>query len=284
MWDYRGQRPSSSGAADRIVRRGHRVTKSTKFDASYFARLDGARHHWWVSGMRSVAAALLGNELTQLDVLDAGMGTGSNIELVSRLAGGRRIRGMDLAWPAVVSCATRYENVDVIQASVASIPFRDEVFDLVLCMDVLQHLPRSEVCTAIVEMRRVMRRGGRLLLRTGAAFGHRHVVEYDDWRLYQPEDLSSIVRDSGLRELRTTYANSLPGLWASLPRPWRHHVLGGQPRQSRHEEEGLGIPTPAPQWKSAAFRLMFLLESRWLQQPRHRVPFGHSIYVLAEKV
>lgn len=253
------------------------------FDASYFARLDAARDHWWVRGMGSVATALLDDRRTDLDVLDAGAGTGANVELVSPLAGCHRVRAIDVAWPAVVACAARYDDVDVVQASVVRIPFDSEAFDLVVCMDVLQHLPRADVGAALAEMWRVLRPRGRLLLRTGAAFGQRHAAERDDWRLYRPRDLSSVVGGAGFHVLRTTHANSLPGLWASVPRPWRRLLARGQPHEHAHGGEGLGIPAPVPRWKNAVLGAVLSLEARWLAHPRRRLPLGHSLYVLAEK-
>lgn len=58
-------------------------------------------------------------------------------------------------------------GVDVV-ADAHMLPFSDETFDIVLCSEVLEHLHTPAL--AISEMRRVLRRGGLLLLTTRFIF------------------------------------------------------------------------------------------------------------------
>jgi len=54
-----------------------------------------------------------------------------------------------------------YGRLDVI-SDIAQLPFADETFDVVLCTEVLEHVP--EPIRAVQEIARILRRGGTLLL------------------------------------------------------------------------------------------------------------------------
>jgi len=54
-------------------------------------------------------------------------------------------------------------NPDVV-ASATHLPFRNDVFDLVLFTDVIEHLPRGEERNALKEIVRVLRRHGKIVL------------------------------------------------------------------------------------------------------------------------
>ncbi len=69
-------------------------------------------------------------------------------------------------------------GVDVV-ASVYELPFQDEEFDVVLCMSVLEHL--KEPVRAISEMRRCLKRGGRIIISVPFLFPI-HDAPGDFWR------------------------------------------------------------------------------------------------------
>ncbi len=84
-------------------------------------------------------------------VLDAGCGEGVLVEEYSdRLA----IEGVDAF----------YSSDRVRVASLTALPYPPGVFDCVLCLDVLEHLPWDEQRAALAELNRVVRPGGELVL------------------------------------------------------------------------------------------------------------------------
>jgi ubiquinone/menaquinone biosynthesis C-methylase UbiE len=72
-------------------------------------------------------------------------------------------------------------GIDLVQADVASLPFREGTFDIVLCRHVLGHLAEAGRRAAASEMLRVLKAGGLLLFEgfsTGdARFGKGQEVE-----------------------------------------------------------------------------------------------------------
>lgn len=255
-----------------------------EFDHDYFARLDAVRHHWWVIGMQQDALALLGDTpTTDLDVLDAGCGVGTNIGWLTAAAGTRRIQAMDIAPSAVQACRRSAPNADVVRASMTALPYPDRCFDLVASMDVLQHLTAADAATAATEMYRVLRPGGRVIVRTNAAFGRTHVPQQEDWRLYTPGALGQGLELAGFSVDRLTPVNVVQGAWASLPRPRRaprEHAVAPTAESQHH---GLGIPQPVGRLKNEVLLGLLHLEAAWLRRTRRKLPFGHSLYALATR-
>ncbi len=95
----------------------------------------------------TAAALSLAGE-TPAEILDAGCGHAWLRPIMGKA--GHQYLGLDLD----------SEHADV-EASVASMPFDDERFDVVLCRSVLQYLPRPS--EGLDEFHRVLRPGGRLL-------------------------------------------------------------------------------------------------------------------------
>ena len=84
-------------------------------------------------------------------VLDAGCGEGV---LVDEYAGRLAIEGVDL----------NYARPRVRQGALTALPAGDGVFDRVLCLDVLEHLPHADQARALAEIHRVLAPGGEALL------------------------------------------------------------------------------------------------------------------------
>ena len=88
-------------------------------------------------------------------LLDAGCGEG---ETLSRLAEALpdRVTAVDISQEAVEFTARRHPSVEVSRESVHDLPYPDDAFDLVLCLEVLEHL--DDPAAALAELARVSRR------------------------------------------------------------------------------------------------------------------------------
>ena len=125
------------------------------------------RSHRWRTAENS-AGYLLPYLRPGLDLLDVGCGPGTiTVDLAARVAPGTVI-GVDRE-RAVVAEATRLldgsgiANVTFEPADAYSLGFGDQLFDVVHAHQLLQHL--TDPVAALVEMRRVLRRGGILAVR-----------------------------------------------------------------------------------------------------------------------
>lgn len=69
-------------------------------------------------------------------------------------------------------------NLRAISASIFRLPFPDESFDTVLFIFVIEHLRQGKDLEALIELRRVVKDGGRVLVTTDTPFFDRHLVHW----------------------------------------------------------------------------------------------------------
>ena len=117
-------------------------------------------HHWWYRGRRRIIRAELERLPLPADalVLDAGCGSGRT------LAGPRRLRqasGIELDEDAAEVARSRGHG-EVRVGRLEELPWPDASFDLITCLDVIEHTPDDR--TALRELHRVCRPGGWLLV------------------------------------------------------------------------------------------------------------------------
>lgn len=259
-----------------------------QFDTRYFEQLVSARDHWWVEGMRGIGEAILDEHRTGLAVLDAGCGAGALLGWLEEFADPLPVMGIDPARAGLAHAMQVERGVALAQATLTSLPFAGGRFDVIVTTDVLQHLDRVEEAAALAEIVRVLRPGGRVLVRTNSRSGRAHVEERPDWRLYTSTALRESLETAGLVVDAVTPVNFLQGLWASL-RPGRQHGRGheraGDDVEVRPEwgTGGLGIPEPTSRWRNRLLLAPLRAEARWLRGGRRRLPFGHSLYAVARR-
>jgi SAM-dependent methyltransferase len=117
--------------------------------------------HWWYRGRRRVLNAVLAGltlpPRTHARILDAGCGSGRTLDELARYgaASGTELNPMGVE-------AGRSRGHEVEEAAVEAIPHADDSFDLVTCLDVIEHT--DDDVAALRELRRVTRPGGRALL------------------------------------------------------------------------------------------------------------------------
>lgn len=163
--------------------------------------------HWWFRGRRAVIWALLdGVELPAgAQMLDAGCGTGRNLVEFGRVADGF---GIDPSPQAVAFCRRRGLD-QVIQGGIEALPYEDARFDLILALDVIEHIEDDR--GALRELRRVASPSGRLMITVPAyqwLWSH-HDETHHHYRRYTLRRLREAAASARWRPERATYFNSL---------------------------------------------------------------------------
>jgi len=103
-------------------------------------------------------------DIRGLKILDIGSGRGGGADYISRYLKPEKITGLDIASNAV-KLANKYfksETVEFMQGSAEKLPFPDEVYDVVI--NVESSHTYASVPTFLTEVKRVLRKGGYLLL------------------------------------------------------------------------------------------------------------------------
>lgn len=166
-------------------------------------------NHWWYVGMRQITRKILDSVLVgraKIQILDAGCGTGKNLEELSRYG---EVTGIDYSGEAIDFVRRRGAN-RVLRASVDALPFADASFDLVTSFDVLSHRAVPEPEKALNEIRRVLRPSGAVLLRLPAFewLRGRHDLAVHNARRFTAPQLSAALEKAGFNIRTLSYANT----------------------------------------------------------------------------
>src|SRR5690606_2967669 len=93
-----------------------------------------------------------------------------------------------------------------VRMDVCDIPFRDEVFDVVLCNHVLEHVPDDHV--ALLEIYRVLRQGGWAILQV--PIDSDLEVTFEDESIVDPEQRKMVYgQDDHVRQYGRDYPSRL---------------------------------------------------------------------------
>ncbi|MBI3506479.1 MAG: class I SAM-dependent methyltransferase [Proteobacteria bacterium] len=116
------------------------------------------KSHWWFVGRRRLLEAELDNAGASAGwrVLDLGSGTGANLRLL-QARGISRLVGVDASLTAARYCKAK-EFAPVLIGNAEKLPFADGSFDLILAMDVLEHV--EDDARGASEIFRLLRPGG----------------------------------------------------------------------------------------------------------------------------
>ena len=241
---------------------------------------------WWFAGMREITASLLDPLLParapsdrDRTILDAGCGTGGNLEWLARYAGQGRVVGIDFDSTAMAFCRERGHR-ELARGSATVLPFADQSFDLVTSFDVLVQIPGEGTDElAMREMWRVLRPDGIAFVRCAAyawmRSGHDEALETQ--RRYGLDELCEKMKMAGFEVLRATYANSLLFPVAAI----RRLAL----KKLGLADGGSDVKPlpPSLQWLNRAMANALRAEALWLRNSQARLPFGLSAICVARK-
>lgn len=251
------------------------------FSPEYYARMRALEEEgWWNAAMRDAAAMLLKTARLAAHgrVLDVGCGSGQTMAWFRAAHPAWDVVGLDVAFEGL-NAARAFGERELLAASALDLPFADQSMDAVITLDVLQHLPlRGGDSQALSEMRRVLRPGGHLLIRTNAqSLPYAADDEAFAFHKYEVPELRTKLKHAGFRAIRVGRLNALLGL-AEIPREFAAR------RASSGDGHYVGLlATPANR-----HALGWRLKRRWLQVEAAAVcrgmswPLGRTILALAQ--
>jgi SAM-dependent methyltransferase len=237
------------------------------------AMLDLDEHHWWYRGRRLILRTELERIRLPEDavILDAGCGSGRTLQ---DLAAYGAVYGIELDPEAAAFAASRGLG-EVEVGRVEELPWPDEIFDLITCLDVLEHTPDDRV--ALTELRRVCKPGGYLVVTVPAyqALWSVHDAANHHYRRYSRRTLRLAVLESGWTLKRMTSFNSIllpPAAFVRLSQRRR------QPDSDYTPDLKLDPP-----WLNALLERPLRLEARWLDRGG-TLPAGLSLLAVLQKL
>ncbi len=218
------------------------------------ATLEVDEHHWWYRGRRRIIRA----ELDRLPlpaggrVLDAGCGSGRTLQELTDYG---QVSGIELNADAAELARSRALG-EVLVGRLEELPWADETFDLITCLDVIEHTPEDRATLA--ELWRVAKPGGFMLVTVPAyqALWSLHDEANHHYRRYSRRSLRAAAAGAGWTVARISSFNSLLLAPAAVVRLARRRA---RPGDGYTNDLQLG-----PAWLSEVLEQPLKLEASWL--------------------
>jgi len=162
-------------------------------------------HPWFRARLIFVEDILSSFESKDVKILDFGCGSGAALDVCKHL-GFKQTLGLDVSDYCIES--TRQKGIRAEKIG-TEFPEIKEVFDLILCLDVLEHL--QDDVDYLSKLRKLLRDNGRILVSVPA---HQFLwSSHDDlnhhFRRYSRKSIERLVKDSGLTIVEIRNWNSL---------------------------------------------------------------------------
>ena len=249
------------------------------FSDDYYERMRRLEaESWWNAGMRDIASTLLlkADLAASGSMIDVGCGSGQTMAWFADTRPSWRTAGLDIAEEGVA--AAKSSGLAVVTGNALELPFESASADLVITLDVLQHLPfPAGDVDCLREIRRVLRPGGYLFIRTNCQSIPRATEDpANSFRKYEPRQLREKLDQAGFELRAMSRANSMLGL-AEVAR---------EVRATRREGSGyhglLAVPGRPGRLAYSAKRAMLRVEAALIGAGAG-LPFGRSIVALCRK-
>jgi len=227
------------------------------------------KEHWWFKAKGHFFKEILsGFNFDNKFVLDAGCGTGHNMEFLrSRVF----YVGYDVVLEALEFCRTNGVQ-RLVQGNLHNLGFRSQAFDVIISLDVLEHV--ADPVAAMAEFKRVLKDDGMLVLAVPAFrfLWSPHDEALSHMRRYSRRDFEDLVKDSGFEIKRSGYLFVLIFFPVAIIRLVRKVFAKNDKPQCDTFDK------PSAKINEWLFKLLQWEASHVL---KHQYPFGTSLYILA---
>ena len=160
-------------------------------------------NHWWFTARRRLIVYLFEKYCKRGLLLDLGCGTGINLSTFKKFT---KVKGIDSSLLALEFCRKRGHN-NVVKAKAEKLPFKDNAFDTILALDILEHIKYDD--KVLAETYRVLKKDGILILTVPALkflwTEHDNIFEHK--RRYNTKGLKSKLEKQKYKIKKISYWN-----------------------------------------------------------------------------
>ncbi len=241
-------------------------------EETYKILSNAERNHWWYLGRR----ALLGYFIEKLVdkkkqnlILDAGCSTGANLSFFKQYGW---VCGLDFYREALRLCPS-YDSARVIQADANNLPFLPESYDLIVALDLLEHL--RDDTKPLSEFNYVLKQNGYLIITVPAYkfLWSDFDILSSHFKRYALKELKQGIEKAGFEIKKITYFNCL--LFPAFLIDRLTKKIFKYPVYLKSE---LALPVKGV---NDLFKKIILSEIELLK--KFNLPFGGSILCIAKK-
>ncbi len=237
--------------------------------AEYARNFELEKTYWWFIGVRLMVKTLItlcNPRRGPLKILDIGCGTGALMDDLT--AQGHDVCGLDISQEALKFCRMRGHR-KLYLADAAKLPFRDDCFELVTAIGVIEHLDNDEIF--LNEVARILRPRGCFVMLTSSFpwLWSMHDVANNHRRRYYLSEIEKQFSASHFQTMQLSHLNffALPFLAATLV---LHRLIYGLSPERSHRI----LPVP-PKLMNFLLIQVLALEAtlmKWI-----RLPWGVSM-------
>jgi len=165
---------------------------------------EGGSGKWWYKARQELLQREL-NALSannpNLKILDLASACGGNFPTCSKFG---RVFGLDISWQSIEICKSKSIK-DLVQADAQRLPFADNSMDVVVALDVLEHLENDS--GSMYEVARVLNKDGVFIFNTPALMQlfSCHDLAFHHFRRYSASELKSKLTDASFKVNLITY-------------------------------------------------------------------------------
>lgn len=203
----------------------------------------------------------------KIDILDAGCGTGALAVLLQQFGS---VEAIDLSEEAIRFAKKR--GINAKKGSLMRLPFDNESFHLITCIDVLYHQQVDDV-KALLEIHRVLKKNGFLIIRVPAnsVLATSHDAHVQTRRRYTSAELSHKLDEAGFSVQYISGVHSILVPFV-LIRKLQEKIMRTGPHTAVNSVN---------KYINSILSTLLLLEAKFVQV--HPLPFGVGLIAVCQK-
>mgnify|MGYP001046825587 CR=1 FL=1 len=229
-------------------------------------------YHWWFISKRNLIIQLIKSlKFPSPFILDVGSGTGANLSSFSKIG---KTFGIDISKQAVDFCNRRGLK-NIIQSPVEKIKFKDKNFDIITCLDLLEHT--TNPIDVLKEIRRVLKDSGKIIITVPAfrILWSQHDEALCHLRRYEKDSLMYDLHEAELKIEKMSYLFFTSFFVVAPIRILRRIIINKQKLYS-------DTTTLPPKILNDFLRFLFEVETKI--SINLGLPFGTTLYAIASKI
>lgn len=243
--------------------------------AEYSIMYDLEQTHWWFLGkgylIRGILERFFPNPHEKVTSLDIGCGTGMILRNLKTFG---MAYGLDSSWEAIQFLKRRAKAPILCADANRCLPFKDNTFSIITCLDVLEHLENDRFL--LEEIGRVCKKGGLIIITVPAFdfFWSPHDTALHHKRRYTKAGILDKIHALDLRVERISYFNLCLFIPILAVRKIRGLMAGSGNARS-------DFFIPIPKWVNKGLVFLYRTELRFLKYVNF--PFGVSLLFILHK-
>ncbi len=144
-------------------------------------------------------------------ILDIGCASGWFLSRIARTYPDAKCYGVDIHKAAIVYGQKKYPKLKLVRSDAHNIPFKDNMFDLIVCTEVLEHVEDPQ--KVLYEMKRLLKKDGKAIIELDSGsllfsvvwflwrLGQGNVWNHSHLHSFTVEKLGRLIKKTGFKIL-----------------------------------------------------------------------------------